>query len=188
MAREHVKMFQERGVRKIITLCPHCYSTLKNDYRDYGAAFEVFHHTEIIDAILRKGTVKLTDILKDERVVIHDSCYLGRYNGIYEEPRSVIEAVTKAKPLEMEKKRRESFCCGAGGGRMWMEEKSGTRINRERTSQALKAKPTVIATCCPYCMTMFEDGIKDEKAQNSVQVLDIGEIFYKAMGKRQKEV
>ena len=184
MAGEYVGIFKKRGVKKVVTLCPHCYSTLKNDYRDYGADFEVFHHTEIIDAILKKGTVELPDAFKDERVVIHDSCYLGRYNNIYDQPRSVIEAITKAKPLEMEKRRRESFCCGAGGGRMWMEETSGTRINRERTKQALKHKPTVIATCCPYCMTMFEDGIKDENLQEKVRVMDIAEIFRKAMADR----
>ena len=181
MARDYVKMFQTRGVRKIITLCPHCYNTLKNDYRDYGADFEVFHHAEVIDSLLKRGTVELTQALKGERIVIHDSCYLGRYNGIYEAPRSIVEAATNTKPLEMEKRRRESFCCGAGGGRMWMEEKSGTRINRERTKQALKAGPTVVATCCPYCLTMFEDGIKDEGAQMKVRVMDIAEIIKAVM-------
>lgn len=183
MAKEQITIFKKRGVKKVVTLCPHCYNTLKNDYKEYGAELEVFHHTEMIEAILRKGMAKSNHLFKDERIVLHDSCYLGRYNNIYEEPRSIIEGMTGAKPLEMEKRRRESFCCGAGGGRMWMEEKSGTRINRERTRQALKAKPTIIATCCPYCMTMFEDGIKDENAQGKVKVMDIGEIFCKGMAK-----
>ncbi len=183
MAQDYVRMFQKREVKKVITLCPHCYSTLKNDYRDYGADFEVFHHTEIIDAIIRKGTLKSAGDFENERIVIHDSCYLGRYNDIYEPPRSIVEAATGAKPLEIEKRRRDSFCCGAGGGRMWMEEKSGTRINRERTRQALKTNPTIIATCCPYCMTMFEDGVKDEGAQKEVRVMDVAEIFWKGIVK-----
>ena len=161
----------------MLTLCPHCYSTFKNDYRDYGADFEVLHHTELLSTLLREKRLQPTGSFQGERIVFHDSCYLGRYSGIYDQPRSIIQTATGTLPLEMDKKRRESFCCGAGGGRMWMEESSGTRINADRTSQALRQNPTVIATCCPYCVTMFEDGIKDEKVEDKVRVLDVAEIL-----------
>jgi Fe-S oxidoreductase len=137
----------------------------------------VIHHTELLTKLLKEKKLQLTSGLQNERIIFHDSCYLGRYNDIYEEPRDLIQMATGTSPLEMEKMRRESFCCGAGGGRMWMEESSGTRINADRTRQALDHDPTVIATCCPYCMTMFEDGIKDEKAEERVRVLDVAEIL-----------
>jgi Fe-S oxidoreductase len=181
MAQENVSLLKKMKVQKIITTCPHCYNTLKNDYKDYGADFEVFHHTQILQEISGKGLLQLNGKLRDERIVIHDSCYLGRYNNIYEEPRRVIEGITGSAPLEMENKGRESFCCGAGGGRMWLEEDAGTRVNRERTKQALKKNPTIVATCCPYCITMFEDGLKDEDGQEAVRVMDIAEIVREGM-------
>ncbi len=177
LAGSNVALFKKHGVKKMLTLCPHCYSTFKHDYRDFGAEFEVIHHTELLSALLREGKIEPGEGLRQERVVFHDSCYLGRYNDLYEEPRAVIQGATGAPPLEMEKRRRESFCCGAGGGRMWMEESSGTRINANRTGQALRLDPTVIATCCPYCLTMFEDGVKDEKAEGRVKVLDVAELL-----------
>jgi Fe-S oxidoreductase len=176
-ARGNVALFKKYGVKKMLTLCPHCYSTFKHDYRDFGAEFEVIHHTELISALLKEGKLKPGKGFQHERIVFHDSCYLGRYNNLYEEPRAIIREATGSSPLEMERRRRESFCCGAGGGRMWMEESSGTRINADRTRQALHQDPTVIATCCPYCLTMFEDGIKDEKAEGRVRVLDVSEIL-----------
>lgn len=175
IAKRNVKDAKRLGVKKIITLCPHCYSTLKNDYRAYGADFTVYHHSEFIHDLMRKNKLDIKDALSNESIVFHDSCYLGRYNNIYDEPRKIIQSVTGKKPIEMMKNRRDSFCCGAGGGRMWMEENIGTRINAERTREALKEKPTIIATSCPYCMTMFEDGLKEENVEN-IKVLDIGEI------------
>ncbi len=177
LARSNVALFEKYGVKKILTLCPHCYSTFKHDYKDFGAEFEVIHHTELLSALLKAGRLQPGKGLQQERIVFHDSCYLGRYNDLYEEPRAIIQQATGSSPLEMEKRRRESFCCGGGGGRMWMEESSGTRINADRTRQALRQDPTVIATCCPYCLTMFEDGIKDEKMEDRVRVLDVAEIL-----------
>jgi len=181
MVRENVKMFEEKGVNKIITQCPHCYSTLKNDYRQYGVELEVFHHTELINKLIKEGKLKLNPAGDLGKVVFHDSCYLGRYNEIYEEPRDAVTSVTGQAPTEMKNNNERSFCCGAGGGRMWMEEPVGKLINVVRVEEALKKDPGTICVCCPYCMTMFEDGIKDEKAADRVQVLDLAEIVAAAL-------
>ena len=181
MALENIKIFNDKGIKKIITQCPHCYNTLKNDYRQYGVELEVVHHTELINDMIKSGKLKLNDAKDHGNLVFHDSCYLGRYNGIYEAPRNVIASVTGRAPIEMERRNDRSFCCGAGGGRMWMEEGTGKRINVERVEEAMKKDPGTICVCCPYCMTMFEDGIKDIKADDKVQVLDIAEIVCEAL-------
>ncbi len=175
MAKENVKLFKDKGVKKIITLCPHCFSTLKNDYRQYGFEGEVIPHSELIDDLIQKGKLKLRKTVDLGKVVFHDSCYLGRHNDIYESPRSVIGKATGKAPVEMDRNRGESFCCGAGGGRMWMEEHLGTRINLNRVDEALTRKPDTVCVTCPYCMTMFEDGLKD-KGADKVQVRDIAEV------------
>ncbi len=181
MVKENIKMFQERGVKKIITECPHCYHTLKNDYRQYGVEWEVVHHTEFINNLLKEGRLRLNGSQDLGNVVFHDSCYLGRHNGIYKDPREAITSATGRAPTEMERNRNRAFCCGAGGGRMWMEESIGRRINIERVKEALKEDPRTICVCCPYCMTMFEDGLKDEEAGDRVQVLDLAEIVAGAL-------
>jgi Fe-S oxidoreductase/nitrate reductase gamma subunit len=180
MAQDNIRIFKEKGVKKIITQCPHCYNTLKNDYRQYGMELEVIHHTEFIYDIIRWGKLKLKGAKDFGNLVFHDSCYLGRYNGIYEAPRNVIASVTGYAPIEMERRNDRSFCCGAGGGRMWMEE-SGKRINVARVEEAINNDPKTICVCCPYCMTMFEDGLKGIKADNKIQVLDLAEIVRKAL-------
>jgi Fe-S oxidoreductase len=180
MATENIKFYQDKGVKKIITLCPHCFTTFKNDYRQYGATFEVVDHTEFIDHLLKEGKLKLsrTDL---GNVVLHDSCYLGRHSGIYEEPRSAVRAATGKRPTEMERNHRRSFCCGGGGGRIWMEENLGTPINHTRVEEALRENPDTICVACPYCKTMFLDGLKDKGAGDKVQVLDVAEIVAKAL-------
>ncbi len=181
LVRDNIETFKKHGVKKIITQCPHCFSTLKNDYKQYGADFEVIHHSQLIDRLLKDGTIKLNG-RADGRTVVHDSCYLGRYNNIYKQPREILKAASGGTaPLEMDRKGEESFCCGAGGGRMWMEEDIGKRIYLERTQEALKQNPSTIAVACPYCMTMFEDGLKDEKAEDKVAVKDLAEIVAEAM-------
>jgi len=181
MVRDNVKIFKERGVKKVITECPHCYNTLKNDYRQYGMELEVIHHTELIYDLLKAGKLVLNGSKDTGNVVFHDSCYLGRYNGIYEAPRSVVASVTGQAPAEMERRYDKSFCCGAGGGRMWMEESTGKRINVARVEEALKKDPRTICVCCPYCLTMFADGLKNKKADDKVQVLDLAEIVAQAL-------
>ncbi|MFC2072291.1 (Fe-S)-binding protein [Chloroflexota bacterium] len=181
MVKENIKMFQEMGVKKIISQCPHCYSTMKNDYRQYGVELEVIHHAELINRLLKEDRLKLNGGADLGKVVFHDSCYLGRYNGLYQAPREVVASVTGQAPTEMKRSYERSFCCGAGGGRMWMEESIGQRINLERVGEALKEDPGTICVCCPYCMTMFEDGLKDAKADDKVQVLDLAEIVSRAL-------
>jgi Fe-S oxidoreductase len=180
LVQKNIEIFKKYGIKKIITYCPHCYSTLKNDYRQFGADFEVIHHTTLINDLLAQGKLSLKKGTNG-KTVIHDSCYLGRYNEIYQEPREIIAAVNGAPPLEMERNKEQSFCCGAGGGRMWMEELIGKRIYLERTQEALRTTASTVAVACPYCMTMFEDGIKDEKAQEKVRVKDIAEIVSEAL-------
>ncbi|MCX7858146.1 MAG: heterodisulfide reductase-related iron-sulfur binding cluster [Deltaproteobacteria bacterium] len=181
LAIQNIETFKKFKTKKIICYCPHCYSTIKNDYRQYGLEAEVVHYTEILWEIVNKGMIKL---LKNDglgEVVFHDSCYLGRYNGIYEPPRSVLYNVLGRKITEMDRNYGKSFCCGAGGGRMWMEENPESRVNIARTREALKKNPDVIAVSCPYCLTMFEDGIKDLKASEKVRVLDIAEIVWESL-------
>jgi Fe-S oxidoreductase len=181
IVKDNIKMFQDRGVKKIITECPHCYHTLKNDYHQYGADWEVIHHAEFISGLIKEKRLKLNGTGDLGKVLFHDSCYLGRHNGIYEAPREVLARAISHAPTEMKRRLKRSFCCGAGGGHMWMEESSGKRINHERVEEALKEDPRTICVCCPYCMTMFEDGIKDLKASEKVQVLDLAEIVARAL-------
>ncbi len=181
MMRENIKLYQDKGVTKIITQCPHCYSTLKNDYAGYGFKIEVRHHTEFIRDLIAQGRLKADEKVDLGKIAIHDSCYLGRYNGIFDEPRDTIAAVTGKAPAEMAKNRTESFCCGAGGGRMWMEESIGTRINHARVQQALDIDPNTICVACPYCLIMFEDGVKDTKLGDRVHVLDVAEVVAMAV-------
>ena len=181
MAKENVAMFIERGVTKVITQCPHCFSTLKNDYRQYGLELEVIHHSELLRNLVRDGRLTVSNATNEMgATVFHDSCYLGRHNDVYDAPREVLAAATGAVPVEMERSRSNAFCCGAGGGRMWMEEHVGERINITRVKEALEQKPDTICVACPYCMTMFEDGLKDVKADN-VRVRDVAEIMAEAV-------
>ena len=181
MAKENVATFMERGVRKVITQCPHCFSTLKNDYRQFGLELEVIHHSEFLRNLVRDGRLAVDKTTGElGSTVFHDSCYLGRHNDVYDAPRAVIEAATGAAPSEMERNRGAAFCCGAGGGRMWMEEHVGERINLTRVNEALEQKPDTICVACPYCMTMFEDGLKDVKAEN-IKVRDVAEVMAEAL-------
>ena len=183
MVQENIKMFEAKGVKKVVTQCPHCFSTFKNDYCQYGIDLEVIHHTELIDRLIKSGKLNL----KSERngfgdIVFHDSCYLGRYNEVYEAPRHAVASATGHDIHEMHNHLDESFCCGAGGGRMWMEESPGQKnINVARTEEAMASNPKTICVCCPYCMTMFEDGLKDKDADTNVQVLDMAEIVAESL-------
>jgi Fe-S oxidoreductase len=180
MANKNVEMFKAKGVKKIITQCPHCFTTLKNDYKQFGIELEVIHHSEMISKLIKDGKIKL-DAKSAEKVVFHDSCYLGRHNDVYEAPRDVIRS-TGATVLEMDRNMDKSFCCGAGGGRMWMEEDLGTRINVSRVEQAIETNPDSICVSCPYCMTMFQDGLKDV-GKEEIRVNDIAELTALAMVK-----
>jgi Fe-S oxidoreductase len=176
IAKQNVELFTEKRITKVITQCPHCFTTLKNDYRQYGLELEVIHHSELIDTLITTGRLKLNRQVKElGTIAFHDSCYLGRHNDVYEPPRNVIAAATGSAPMEIGRNHENSFCCGAGGGRMWMEEQQGTRINLNRIEEALVSKPDTLCVSCPYCLTMFADGLKDLQA-DQVQVKDIAEV------------
>ncbi|WCF09283.1 heterodisulfide reductase-related iron-sulfur binding cluster [Paenibacillus thiaminolyticus] len=176
LCEENIATFQKYNVRKIVTACPHTYNTLKNEYPEFGLEAEVLHHSELLDELVRTGKLVPRHEV-EERITYHDSCYLGRYNGVYEQPRNVLRAIRGVTLLEMERSRENGMCCGAGGGMMWMEETAGKRVNLARTEQALAAKPTVISSACPYCLTMMEDGTKLLEAEEAVQTRDIAEIL-----------
>ncbi len=176
MVKKNIELFKERGVSKVITQCPHCYSTLQNDYRQYGIELDVIHHTELINSLIETGRLKLDKPGNLGNVVFHDSCYLGRHNKIYQAPRNVVASATGDAVTEMDRHHDRSFCCGAGGGRMWMEESIGQLINVARVEEALKKTPQTICVSCPYCMTMFEDGLKDKGLEDRIQVQDVAEI------------
>ncbi|MDK9717283.1 MAG: (Fe-S)-binding protein [Trichlorobacter sp.] len=180
LAKENVALFKERGIKKVIVQCPHCLTTLKNDYKQYGIELEVIHHSQLLLHLVQDGRLKLPKQADLGKLVYHDSCYLGRHNGIYDEPREALALATGTEPLEMPRNREDGFCCGAGGGRMWMEEFTGDRINLVRAAEALEQQPDTICTACPYCLTMLDDGIKDLRA-DKVQVKDIAEIMAEAV-------
>ena len=163
-----------------MTMCPHCFNTLKNEYPQFGGKYEVFHYTQFLAGALESGRLNLKKPL-EKVITYHDSCYLGRANEVYEEPRRILRAIPGLKLVEMERNHIRSFCCGAGGGRMWMEEKLGTRINQIRTDQAVQTKASLVGTACPYCLTMIGDGIKEKRLEESMAALDLSELVVQAM-------
>lgn len=180
LAIENIANFQKYNVKKIITIDPHAFNTFKNEYPEFGLEAEVYHHTEILAKLIKEGRIKPNKEIK-EKITYHDSCYLGRYNDIYDAPRQILEAIPGVNLVEMERSKENSMCCGAGGGLMWLEEKEGTRINELRTEQALETTPNTIATACPYCLTMLSDGTKAKGVEEDVKTLDIVEILEKAV-------
>jgi Fe-S oxidoreductase len=178
----NVDVLKNYKFNKILTLCPHCLNTLKCEYPQFGGNFEVVHHTQFLSDLIQNGRLPLQNGGKLKGLITyHDSCYLGRYNDLYEEPRRVLEASPGARLVEMDRIRHKSFCCGAGGGRMWMEETRGVRINEKRTESAIACGASTIGTACPYCLTMFEDGVKAKGAEQRVEVVDIAELIAKAL-------
>jgi Fe-S oxidoreductase len=180
LMKDNIATLNNYHVKKIVATCPHCFNTLKNEYPQFGGSYEVVHHTDFLMNLIHDGRLKVT---KEEaaRVTVHDSCYLGRYNDIYEQPRDILDAIPGVKMVEMRRTKSKGFCCGAGGGRMWMEEHEGTRVNLARTEEALALKPDIIGTACPFCMTMLEDGVKDKEASETVKVKDVAEMLFEAM-------
>jgi Fe-S oxidoreductase/nitrate reductase gamma subunit len=179
-AQANIEIMNGYGVKKIIAICPHGYNCIKKDYPNFGGNYEVYHHTEIIADLIAKGKIKLTNS-QDGIFTYHDSCFLGRYNKVYDQPRTILNAIPGMKLAEMDRNLSKSFCCGAGGARMWMEEE-GERINNARTDQAIATNASTIAVGCPFCLTMLSDGIKDKQQSEKMVALDISEIVIKAMG------
>lgn len=176
LAKDNVATLAKYNIKKIITTCPHCFNTLKNEYPDFGGQYEVFHHTVFLSELVKQGKLKPNKQI-DEIVAYHDSCYMGRWNGKFEEPRNLVSAVTKGGVTEMKANHERSMCCGAGGGRMWMEEKIGDRVNVVRTEQALETGASVVAANCPFCITMLVDGLKAKGMQDKVKVKDVAELL-----------
>ena len=181
MAKENVETLNSNGVKKIVTHCPHCLNTLKNEYTQFGGEYEVIHHTELLSKLVSDGTLKpqakKEPPAEDERIVYHDSCYLGRYNDIYDPQRDIIDALPNVERVETQRTKQTGLCCGAGGGQMWMEMNIGERMNNVRTDELLENKPKVIAVACNFCMTMVDDGVKARKKEEEVQVLDLAELL-----------
>lgn len=178
MAYNNIQVLNGYGIQKIVTTCPHCFNTLKNEYPALGGSYEVIHHTTLLQQLINEGKVKLKEggSFKGKKITYHDSCYLGRTNHIYEAPRKVLEALD-AELVEMKRCRSNGLCCGAGGAQMFKEEEKGnTRVNRERTDEAVETGATIIAAACPFCNTMMTDGVKMAEKEASVQVLDVAEL------------
>ncbi|MFH2011863.1 MAG: (Fe-S)-binding protein [Pseudomonadota bacterium] len=180
LAMETIEILKNYNVKKIVTQCPHCFNTLKNEYPQFGGEFEVLHYTDFIKELIADGKIKLTKPI-NKLISYHDSCYLGRYNKIYDSPRKILKSIPGVKLVEMSRNKSKSLCCGAGGGRMWMEEHLGKRINEMRLQDALDVKPDLVSTVCPYCLTMFEDAIKEKDVQESLKSKDIAELVEESM-------
>lgn len=180
MAKANIELINNHGVKKIVTTCPHCYNTLKNEYAQFGAKWEVVHHTELLAKLVKEGKLKPTEKV-DLTVTVHDSCYLGRHNNIYEQPREILNAIPGVKIVEMDRNHRRSLCCGAGGGRMWMEEHHGVRINNVRTESALKTGANCVVTACPYCVAMFDEGIKNFEKEETFKLFDVCQVLEKSL-------
>ena len=164
-----------------MTACPHCYNTRRHEYPQFGGRYEVVHQTELLQALLAAGRLRLARPVAAS-VAYHDSCYLGRHNGVYDPPRAVLDAVPGLRRVELLRAREQGFCCGAGGGLMWAEERTGTRVNVARTQEALRVGPEVVGTACPFCLSMFEDGIRAQDATERLRSRDLAEILVQSLG------
>ena len=180
LCEENIANFQKYDVKKIVTIDPHAYNTFKHEYPEFGLEAEVYHHTELILKWIQEGRIKPSKDVS-ESIAYHDSCYIGRYNDIYDIPRQILKSIPGVNILEMERNKSDSMCCGAGGGMMWMEETQGKRINVERTEQALQLNPTMIGSNCPYCLTMLSDGTKAKEVEETVATMDIVEIVERSL-------
>jgi len=175
LAQTNIETFGRYNIKKILTTCPHCYNTLKNEYPQLGFSCEVVHHTEFLKENILSKRLKLDHALA-KRTTYHDPCYLGRYNGIYKSPRQILKSIPSLDIREMKRSRIDSLCCGGGGGWMWMEENIGKRINIQRLEDALTVDPEWIATACPFCVTMFDDAIKNKDMEDKLKIWDIAEL------------
>ncbi|MFZ4453019.1 (Fe-S)-binding protein [Salibacterium aidingense] len=181
LAAANINEFQKHNVKKIVTIDPHAYNTLKNEYPEFGLEdIEVCHHTELLAELVRaRHLVPVREV--NETITYHDSCYLGRYNEVYDPPREILKAIPGLEIVEMDRNRENGMCCGAGGGMMWMEEEAGQRVNTARTEQALAVQPSMIGSACPYCLTMMSDGTKAKEVEEEIQTLDVAEILERSI-------
>jgi heterodisulfide reductase subunit D len=179
MAYQNIQVLNNYGIKKIVTTCPHCFNTLANEYPELGGRYEVIHHTVLLQQLIDGGKIVLKEggAFKGKRITYHDSCYLGRANHIYEAPRKVLE-ILDAELIEMKRCRSNGLCCGAGGAQMFKEEEKGnTRVNFERSAEAIDTGATIIASACPFCNTMLTDGVKHGEKEETVKVMDVAELI-----------
>ncbi len=179
MAYQNIQVLNNYQIRKIVTACPHCFNILKNEYPELGGSYEVIHHTVFLQQLLDEGRIRLKEggTYKGRKITYHDSCYLGRANSIFDAPRKLLEALD-AELVEMKRCKTKGLCCGAGGAQMFKEEEKGaTRINFERTHEALDTGAELIASACPFCNTMLTDGVKHEEKEEQIKVMDIAELI-----------
>ncbi|OMP66560.1 4Fe-4S dicluster domain-containing protein [Domibacillus epiphyticus] len=187
LAAANIAEFEKNDVKKIVTIDPHAYNIFKNEYTDFGFTADVYHHTELLGALVKEGRLKPRYAV-DETITFHDSCYLGRYNDVYDPPREILKSIPGVKLVEMTRRRETGMCCGAGGGLMWMEEDTGHRINVARTEQALDVNPSVISSGCPFCLTMLSDGTKAKEVDDQVSTYDVAELLEKSIyGAKEEE-
>lgn len=176
IAEKNIKAFKKNNVTKIVTIDPHAYNIFKNEYPDFGFEAEVIHHTQMLYDLVMSGKLKPKREI-NERITYHDSCYLGRYNGVYDPPREILKAIPGLELVEMKRNRESGMCCGAGGGLMWTEETTGNRINVARTEQAIEVNPSMISSACPFCLTMLSDGTKAKDVEQDIGTMDVAEIL-----------
>ena len=176
LCEDNIKLLKGYNVKKILTTCPHGFHVFKNEYPQFGGNFEVVHHTQFIADLIRDGKLKLGNLVGDKAVTYHDSCYLGRYNDIYQAPRDILKAIGGINQVEMGRCGSGSFCCGAGGGHCWMVEDPGKRVNVIRTEDVIEAKADLVATACPFCLIMLEDGLKTKEVEESIKAMDLSEL------------
>jgi Fe-S oxidoreductase len=186
LAKENVENLNRHNVKKVVTACPHCFNTFKNEYPQYGGLFEVHHHSEYLAKLVDEGKLKPLAGL-DKKITFHDPCYLGRQNGVYDAPRQLVQISAGENMVEMERSRAKSFCCGGGGGMSFVEEPPDKRVNQERAREVLETGADVLAVGCPFCMTMMEDGINARKGERDVRVMDVSELLWEASKPRAAE-
>jgi Fe-S oxidoreductase len=179
LCRQNVEILKAHNVKKILATCPHCFNSLKFEYRQFGGEYEVEHHSQFLAVLLKEGRLKIKKPVP-LKAAYHDSCYLGRYNDIYDEPRAIVKA-SSVKSIELPRRRTDSFCCGGGGGHMWMEEDPEKRVNNRRVDEIISVKTECVATACPYCLTMLEDGLKAKGAEEGTKAKDISELLAEAI-------
>jgi Fe-S oxidoreductase len=184
LAQQNIETLTEAKATKIVATCPHCFNTLANEYPQLGGTYEVVHHTQLLGRLVEEG--RLTPVTPvDGLVTYHDPCYLGRHNKVYSPPREVLSTVPGLRASEMKRCKERGFCCGAGGSRMWMEERIGKRINTERVDEALSLDPDIVSTACPYCLVMLSDSVTEKKqsgeAKDALEVVDVATLLARSV-------
>jgi len=184
LAQQNVETLNEAGAKKIVASCPHCFNTISREYPQLGGNYEVIHHTQLLARLVAEGRLQPVTAV-EEKLTYHDPCFLGRHNKVYTPPREILDAVPGVEATEMHRCKERGFCCGAGGARMWMEERIGKRINTERIEEALALEPDTISTACPYCLVMLGDAVAAKKssgdAPDTLEVVDVAQLLARSV-------